>query len=84
MSLVGPWMSPPAHAGDMGSIPGSGRSHVSPSPCGTATAAGEPRARVPKQKSPQQEAHAAQPGVAPFSATRKMRSDEDTAWPKVN
>ena len=53
MSLVGPWMSPPARAGDTGSIPGSGRSHVSPSPCGTATAAGEPRARVPKQKSPQ-------------------------------
>lgn len=79
-------MSLPARAGDSGLIPGSGRSHLSPSPCGTTTAASEPRARVPQQeKSPQREAHAAQPGVAaPFSATRKMHSDEDTTWPKVN
>ena len=50
--------NPPANAGDMGSSPGSGRSHMPQSnkahapqllsPCATATEAHVPRARAPQ------------------------------------
>ena len=54
MSLVGQWMSPPARAGDTGSIPGLGRLHLSLSLHVTTTAAGEPRARVLQQEESRQ------------------------------
>ena len=68
--------NPPANVGDMGSIPGLGRSHVTRSnkahapqllsPHATTTEAHTPRARAPQQeKPPQWEAHAPQRRVAP-------------------
>ena len=61
--------NPPANAGDTGSIPGPGRSHMPPqllnlrsrahepqllSPHATTTEARTPRARAPQQKKPPQ------------------------------
>ena len=68
--------NPPANAGDMGSIPGPGRSHIPRSnlahapqllrPHATTTEARAPRARaLQQQKPPQWEAHAQQRRVAP-------------------
>ena len=56
--------NPPANAGDMGSIPGPGGSHMPP--FATTTEARAPRARAPQQeKPPQWEARAPQQRVAP-------------------
>ena len=47
----------PAKAGDMGSSPGLGRSHMPMeqlNPCATTTEAHAPRARAPQQKKPLQ------------------------------
>ena len=68
--------NPPDNAGDTGSSPGPGRSHMPQSneACApqllslraTTTEAREPRARAPQQeKPPQGEAHAPQQSVAP-------------------
>ena len=57
--------NPPANAGDMGSSPGPGRSHVLQShkarvpqllsPCATTTETRKPRARAPQQEKPRNE-----------------------------
>ena len=68
--------NPPANAGDTGSVPHPGRSHVTRSnyarepqllsPCATTTEAHAPRARAPEQeKPPEWEAYAPQWRVAP-------------------
>ena len=76
----------PANAGDTGSSPGPGRSHMPVeqlSLCATTTEARVPRARAPQQeKPPQWEARAPQPRVAPPSSQlEKARAQQQ--WPNA-
>ena len=59
-AVVVQWLSPPANAGDMGSIPSLGRFHLSRVPCATTTEPVHFRAYGPREKPPQSEAHVPQ------------------------